>query len=67
VDVRPPTILLTVLTAVFGAATIVLAVRVGPGNALGFVQVLRVGTLIISHAISDSIGAGSRSGQFVTP
>jgi hypothetical protein len=43
---RPSTILLTALTVAFGAATIVLAVLAGPGNAAGLAQVLRVGGLV---------------------
>ncbi|MBT2503776.1 hypothetical protein [Curtobacterium sp. ISL-83] len=44
--VRPSTILLTTLTVVFAAATIVLAVLVGPGNPDGLVQVLRLGGIV---------------------
>jgi hypothetical protein len=43
---RPSTILLTALTVVFGAATIVLAVLIGPGDRAGFAEVLRLGLLV---------------------
>ncbi|NII40267.1 hypothetical protein E9228_000903 [Curtobacterium flaccumfaciens] len=43
---RPSTILLTVLTSVFGAATLVLAVLVGTGDTQALLQVLRLGGLV---------------------
>jgi hypothetical protein len=43
---RPSTILLTALTSVFGAATIVLALLVGTGDMEVLFQVLRLGGLV---------------------
>jgi hypothetical protein len=43
---RPSTILLAVLTGVFGAATIVLALLIGTGDTRTLFQVLRLGGLV---------------------
>lgn len=66
---RPSTILLAVLTVLSGVATIVLAVRIGPGGGLGFAEVLRLGgvvTLGFGTALAVTVGNRRRRDRLRT-
>lgn len=67
--VRPSTILLAVLTLLSAVATIVGAVLVGPGDGLGFVQVLRLGgivTVVLAAVLGITVGNRRRRDRLRT-